>query len=723
VAYCECLKIWEKAGGTVVLYLVCGVVAIIVMTKSMDFKKILKELEEAISKDARGTLIISIIVYAICFGLVILLREHIMNATQGIFDVHYMVKHYLKENHRFWLYEWFCSVIYTELFTGLLNVLFECFIVFFIPITMAKYLYKVADNINQKTKTGKENKLKKIFIIINVITYFLLLPLLVFNSCDFLTIRNNYGIYFRWTDMLIIYFSEVIFAKIYGICKKELQDFYWSSIILNYVAFAICFLIAIYGKNKIMGMFEYIHQVCLEKGCPLGMIHLFGVIFCLMVMYVLPALIIKICTWWKMEVHIEREAKLVEEQKRIAEEQKRLQEEERKRRIAQEKEQKRIAEEQRKKEREEAERQRKIEAEKARQDAYKKAIDESKEFKNKTALFIVGFGKGIEILEEETTKVRENPIYLKSDSQLELLKKVKVCLKEQEFYSVMARVKQKSGELAYKISQILEKNLEDYATEMCEKEKKNEMTEEEKECWGGLKMIYLLEGYYNMLLSQWKELAKQYEQEYNALRLGKEGEEKVNNYLSKYASSLFFKSNVCLQYQNEKCEIDDIIIAPQGVFSVEVKNIGSTGKYSVEIDNTGRWQKILSNGEKITMDYNAKRQNDMHQRIVEEIVNEALHRNIENRIFVQGIVIIANDEIDFVNHSKQKIYRVDGLIDEIRSYPPNCLNTKEMEQVIKALEAHEIEAAKYPMIDYKTLFDKINTFYAEIIEIGENMEI
>jgi hypothetical protein len=68
------------------------------------------------------------------------------------------------------------------------------------------------------------------------------------------------------------------------------------------------------------------------------------------------------------------------------------------------------------------------------------------------------------------------------------------------------------------------------------------------------------------------------------------------------------------------------------VFSVEVKNIGSTGKYSVEIDNTGRWQKILSNGEKITMDYNAKRQNDMHQRIVEEIVNEALHRNIENRI-------------------------------------------------------------------------------------------
>lgn len=49
------------------------------------------------------------------------------------------------------------------------------------------------------------------------------------------------------------------------------------------------------------------------------------------------------------------------------------------------------------------------------------------------------------------------------------------------------------------------------------------------------------------------------------------------------------------------------------MFSVEVKNIGSTGKYSVEIDNTGRWQKILSNGEKITMDYNAKRQNDMHQ--------------------------------------------------------------------------------------------------------------
>lgn len=46
-----------------------------------------------------------------------------------------------------------------------------------------------------------------------------------------------------------------------------------------------------------------------------------------------------------------------------------------------------------------------------------------------------------------------------------------------------------------------------------------------------------------------------------------------------------------------------------------------------------------------------------------------------------------------------------------------------MEQVIKALEAHEIEAAKYPMIDYKTLFDKINTFYTEIIEIGENMEI
>lgn len=712
--YCKHFQIWkEEDGGIFNIFLGIVILILLMLSKTViTYAKKDALLSEPL-KTKKWCCYADIITYVICFGAVLILREQIMNGTKGIYNVRVLVGEYTEAHNTIWtrIYSVFG---YCNLAVGLMQIIYMGFITYVIPTWINQILCMYSGGVERREEKSWQSNFKDIFMLTNDALYFMVFPLFVFLFCDIMGIRNDYGIYFRWLDVfaiLILFFAVPLMYEL--ICYRETCVYYWNSITLNFVAIVICFLLVIFEKKEIVGLFELIHQEF-----KYGNAHLVGVLFCIFVMYIIPALIIKLCKAGAVKKNLKTEKKLAEEQKRIQEEEriKRIALEEEQRRIVEE--QKRIAEEQKRI----AEEKKIKEMEEARQKEVRRLVKELG-----TAVLadlkITAYLHNIKELKTETERIIENPIYLTNRKQLEILKDVKVLFQDEELCEYGMKIIRKQENMTYAIPEALGESFEEYWRKIDEKEK---WSEDESTYYSWCRFVAELENNwsdYEELYEQWKELEKKYKMEYAALRLGAEGEEKVNNYLSKYASSLMYKENISLQYKNEKCEIDDIIIAPQGVFSIEVKNIGSTGKYSVEIDDTGRWQKILSNGEKSNMDYNAKRQNDMHQRIVEEIVNEALNRNIENRIFVQGIVIIANDEIDFVNHSKQKIYRIDGLIDEIRSYPPDCLKLEEMEQVAKALEAHRIETAKYPMIDYKTLFDKVNTFYAEILEKCKNMEI
>ncbi len=198
--------------------------------------------------------------------------------------------------------------------------------------------------------------------------------------------------------------------------------------------------------------------------------------------------------------------------------------------------------------------------------------------------------------------------------------------------------------------------------------------------------------------------------EYYGIHKGIEGEKLVSNLLEKYTDSLVFFSGISLKYGNEKCEIDDLIVCPQGIFVVEVKNIGNSKK-TITIDKTGRWQD--SSDKDKYASWNAKIQNDKHVRICEKIVNEILGRNISTRLYAQGVIVIANDQMNIVNHSDQKIVRVNGLIDVIRANQ-NCLSGEEMHLICERIEDYCVPTTMYEVARYDKIADAFDDFFNEI---------
>lgn len=222
------------------------------------------------------------------------------------------------------------------------------------------------------------------------------------------------------------------------------------------------------------------------------------------------------------------------------------------------------------------------------------------------------------------------------------------------------------------------------------------------------KVFKIMENYYNSRKKLLIDLK-------TPLDLGLNGEKFVNEYLKMYEDEIINLTNIRLEIDGNSIENDNILITRKGIFILEVKNIGSTGSYSILIESDGRWSKQFKNGQSEVIEFNATEQNDRHIAILKKFINKKLDRSMQqnNYLQVEGIVVIANNKLDIKNESTQKIYRVSEVYRFISKFD-DMLTYEEMLKIKDIILQENLKPKKYPILDYRCeiknnikLFDEI----------------
>lgn len=186
---------------------------------------------------------------------------------------------------------------------------------------------------------------------------------------------------------------------------------------------------------------------------------------------------------------------------------------------------------------------------------------------------------------------------------------------------------------------------------------------------------------------------------YTPCSLGLEGEREVNKELDMHHNLINLK-NIRVEVDGNSVENDNIILSPYGIFSLEVKNYGSSGNYSLLIEADGRWNRKYRNGETAPID-SASSQSTRHVAYLNRLINTSLNRDLNNFIDVKDVIVISNDTVTIENHSSnQTILRKSDVYNFIRNNPV-IFTQEELLEVKQILESNNLGPKKYEIMDFK----------------------
>ncbi|MGL4873087.1 MAG: nuclease-related domain-containing protein [Clostridium sp.] len=192
------------------------------------------------------------------------------------------------------------------------------------------------------------------------------------------------------------------------------------------------------------------------------------------------------------------------------------------------------------------------------------------------------------------------------------------------------------------------------------------------------------------------------ESDLNSTKSGIEGEQLIDRELNQYPN-IYNLSNIRVEEKDndgmdQSVENDNIVIARQGVFVIEVKNIGSKGAFSIKIERDGRWIKRYGKREAIMK--SPTEQNNRHILYINKIINRLLKRDVENYLDAEGIVVIANDAVTIENQSQnQMVLRKSEIYLYIKKQK-NVLSIEEMNILKEYFLKNNLGGKKYPYNDY-----------------------
>lgn len=191
--------------------------------------------------------------------------------------------------------------------------------------------------------------------------------------------------------------------------------------------------------------------------------------------------------------------------------------------------------------------------------------------------------------------------------------------------------------------------------------------------------------------------------------IGAEGEQEVVRELKFFSNQLRLLENIRLEVNGQSIESDLIIVCKQGIFIVEVKNLGVSGKYGIAIEKDGRWKKVYRDGTSENM-ASVSKQNVRHLHGVETIVNKALGGNSD--ISAHSIIVLANDTIDIQNESDAVVVRKTEIVNEIRKHD-KVLSDEQIEQICRILTERNLPPLPYDMENW---FKKVVLLHAELLQ-------
>lgn len=248
--------------------------------------------------------------------------------------------------------------------------------------------------------------------------------------------------------------------------------------------------------------------------------------------------------------------------------------------------------------------------------------------------------------------------------------------------------------------------------------------EEEGEwCYGRIKLPTLSESVSGVLQSKdfqilknqnriYKERLKEFQADLKGTLIGEQGERDVHKELEFFSDQMRILDNVRLEVNGQSIESDIVCIAPQGIFVLEVKNLGSTGSYNINIDKDGRWQKVMKNGRYKPMG-SVSRQNNRHLHGIEQVVNKALGNKLDNWIQAKSIVVFANDVVGIRNYSQNIcVVRASEVMTEIRRHSI-CLDEHQINQIADIIQENNLPPLGYEMKNWSRILFPL---YLEIVE-------
>lgn len=215
-----------------------------------------------------------------------------------------------------------------------------------------------------------------------------------------------------------------------------------------------------------------------------------------------------------------------------------------------------------------------------------------------------------------------------------------------------------------------------------------------------------------ILVSDFKDMQSKYQTDKIGISIGKKGEDLVDKTLAMYDHKLINLSNMRFEVDNSSIETDNLVISSNGVFSIEVKNLGISGKYSIKIDKDGKWSKVYPN--KVESMGNVTAQTYRHVALTEKLLNKELaKKGYEENIDVIPLIVFANDTVNIENNSDITVIRASNIYNEI-SKINNNLNKKMIYDIRDTALLNTLPSKEYPVIN---IVDKSNIVLEELNNI------
>lgn len=199
---------------------------------------------------------------------------------------------------------------------------------------------------------------------------------------------------------------------------------------------------------------------------------------------------------------------------------------------------------------------------------------------------------------------------------------------------------------------------------------------------------------------------------------GTEGENRVFNHLNLYKDILYIEDNVRFYVEGQSVETDCLVICDKGIFALEVKNYGKDGEL-IKISKDGKWTRHF--GKTVLPIKDVVEQNERHCAIKQRIINEALKQKGHNLpyIFVNSIIVIANDNVDIENQTNNVILRTSNIYNYIKNFNTDYTLSKEVqEEIINIIDQYRQPLLKYQVFKYE---ETILAYFSNLLSVVDGL--
>ena len=228
---------------------------------------------------------------------------------------------------------------------------------------------------------------------------------------------------------------------------------------------------------------------------------------------------------------------------------------------------------------------------------------------------------------------------------------------------------------------------------------------------------------------------KYYANDYKGIRAGVDGEKEVRTALDDLGGWIIPLYNLLLEFMGPDgsyttVEIDALVLAPNGIYALEVKNFGSyKSDYEIIVARDGSWYKEYDywtenkgSPKREPMD-NPFRQNARHTSYIEKFVNQYLGRTRSNWIFVEGIVVLANDKVSVRVEfgAPQSPTRIGTLCNRLRQNKETVLSEDEIQRLANAFISRNLPSHEYPLYDHRDEIFQLSKTCESMLEMATNI--